>query len=274
MACVDEELEKLGQKRAFYRAKNDRFIFQADWGLLLRMVSDDYAVLKHDLPTPPADPFPLFARFDRHRRDLGGAEVFAPLAPSTRERLAAALQPKTDHLFSEQWGRRQGTVAGKTVVMECARGGPDGATMPLKPPAGYAFSLGNYSPEILERAAVLYIKVTPEESRRKNKARFRPGEEGSDLHHSAPDVVMYEDYGCDDIEHLIQASGVESAIRIEAHGRSWVLPIAVFDNTDDKTTFLHAEPRDWKPEHVAAVRAGLYGPMQGLWKAYEAQRKG
>lgn len=270
LARTDLEREALGLPRAFYRAKNDRFICQQDWGLLLRLVSEDYHILKNDLPTPAADPRALFSRIDRHRRDLGDPEVFSVLAPEVLEKLAATLQPDMDHLIQEQWGRRQGSAKGRTIVLECARGGPDGAAMPLTPPAGYAFSLGNYSPEVLERAAVLYIKVTPEESRRKNKARYIPGQEGSDLHHSAPDVVMYEDYGCDDVAWLIENSGVPSAIRIEAHGRTWTLPVAVFDNTDDKTTFLHADPATWRPEHVAAVREGLYGPMQGLWKAYRA----
>ena len=271
---LDEQLEALGQERAFYKAKNDRFKVLSDWGLLLRLVSDDYHLLKNDLPTPSADPLVVFERVDGHRRDMGAPEVFSVLDDRVRAQLAAAVQPAMDHLMSEQWGRREGTVAGKTTVMECARGGPDGADMPLLPPHGYAFSLANYSPEVLVRAAVLYIQVTPEESRRKNKARYVPGLEDSDLHHSAPDVVMYNDYGCDDVEHLIATSDKPNTIKIHAHGRDWYLPIAVFDNRQDLTTFLHKDVADWQPEHVQAVRDALYGPMQGLWEAYQALRRG
>jgi hypothetical protein len=274
LAKVDEEREARGLPRAFYEYKNGRFIVQEDWGLLLRLVSDDYLILKNDLPTPPADGLALFERIDGHRRDLGCPEVFSVMAREARLELADALQPAVEFLIEEQWGRRSGTVAGKTIVMECARGGADGAEMPLQPPAGYAFSLANHRPEVLENAAVLYIKVTPEESRRKNKARYVPGMEDSDLHHSAPDVVMYNDYGCDDVQWLIDNAAVPNTIRLHAHGRHWDLPIAVFDNTDDKTTFQHADVADWKPEHVAAVRDGLFGPMQGLWKAYQALRHG
>ncbi len=269
LAKVDEEREARGMARAFYRAKNDRFVFQPDWGLLLRLVSDDYHILKNDLPTPTADCLALFERIDGHRRDLDGPEVFSVMSTAAREELASALQPAMDHLIQEQWGRREGSVAGKTIVMECARGGADGADMPLDPPAGYAFSLANHRPEVLQNAAVLYIKVTPEESRRKNKARYVPGMEDSDLHHSAPDVVMYEDYGCDDIAWLIDNAARPHTIRLNAHGRNWDLPIAVFDNTDDKTTFLHADVSTWQPEHVQTVHDGLYGPMQGLWTAYQ-----
>ncbi len=269
---VDQEREKLGLARAFYIAKNERFLVQDDWGLLLRLVSDDYVILKNDLPTPAADCLALFERIDGHRADMKQPVVFSPMAPAQRQQLATILQPAMDHLIEEQWGRREGSVAGKTTVMECARGGADGADMPLEAPAGYAFSLANHRPEVLANAAVLYIKVTPEESRRKNKARYIPGLEDSDLHHSAPDVVMFNDYGCDDVQWLIDNAAVPNTIRLHAHGRDWNLPIAVFDNTDDKTTFLHADPSEWQPEHVQAVRDGLYEPMQGLWKAYQAPR--
>lgn len=56
---------------------------------------------------------------------------------------------------------------GKTIIIECARGGPDGASMPLTGSDGYQYSLPMFCPEILENAAILYIWVTPEESRRK-----------------------------------------------------------------------------------------------------------
>jgi hypothetical protein len=273
LAKVDMAREAMGLPRAFYEYENGRFIVQEDWGLLLRLVSDDYHILKNDLPTPAADCEALFDRIDGHRRDLGCPEVFSVLEPAQRAELAERMQEGMAFLIEEQWGRREGSVAGKTIVMECARGGADGASMPLDPPAGYAFSLGNHRPEVLANAAVLYIKVTPEESRRKNKARFVPGMEDSDLHHSAPDVVMYNDYGCDDVQWLIDNAVVPNTIRIHAHGRDWDLPIAVFDNTDDKTTFLHADVAAWKPEHVQAVRDGLYEPMKGLWAAYQALRK-
>lgn len=274
LAKTDLALEALGQKRGFYRAKNDRFKELSDWGLLLRLVSDDYHLLKNDLPTPAADPIKLFERIDGHRRDMGAPEVFNALSEDVLQKLVVAVQPAMDHLIGEQWGRREGTVAGKTTVMECARGGADGASMPLAAPFGYAFSLANYSAEVLERAAVLYIQVTPEESRRKNKARYVPGLEDSDLHHSAPDVVMYNDYGCDDVEHLIATSDKPNTIKLHAHGRDWHLPIAVFDNRSDLTTFLHKDISEWQPEHVQAVRDGLYGPMQGLWSAYKELREG
>ena len=71
---------------------------------------------------------------------------------------------------------------GKTIIIECARGGPDGASMPLTGSDGYQYSLPMFCPEILENAAILYIWVTPEESRRKNADRADPNDPGSNLH--------------------------------------------------------------------------------------------
>ncbi len=58
---------------------------------------------------------------------------------------------------------------GGTLLIEFARGVDD----------GFRDSLQRFTPEILTRAAILYIDVSFEESFRRNSARYRPGQEES-----------------------------------------------------------------------------------------------
>jgi len=149
------------------------------------------------------------------------------------------------------------SLEGKTVVIEFARGGPDGATAPLPAPLGYQYSLATLSDDILKRASILYVWVTPEESRRKNHERTDPNDPGSILHHGVPMAVMLGDYGCDDMSWLIESSGRADAVKIVTRGQTYYLPIARFDNRKDKTTFVRVDRAQWKPDDVAALHSGL-----------------
>ena len=268
--CVDDELAKRGQPRHFYKGADDGFADGRDWGSLLHLVNEDYAIYKSiKAPSPPRDPLHLFARIDAARVKVEIPRFFADMDSDLRTSLGAALQGETERLVEELFGPRPDRVDDKTLVIEFARGGPAGATMPLTTPHGYAWNLSQLSEDILNRAAILYIWVEPMESRRKNIAREDPDDPGSILHHSAPASVMREDYGCDDIEYLIEQSDRPDTIRIQAHGKVWRLPIARFDNREDKTTFLHDDPEDWAEADEKALYDGLIGPMDRLWKAYQ-----
>jgi hypothetical protein len=67
-----------------------------------------------------------------------------------------------------------------TLLVEFARGRDD----------GFKDSLERFHPEILRRAAILYIRVSFEESFRRNNARYKPGQEESILFHKVPDRDM------------------------------------------------------------------------------------
>jgi hypothetical protein len=67
-----------------------------------------------------------------------------------------------------------------TLLIEFARGVGD----------GFRNSLERFRPEILSRAAILYIQVSFEESFRRNSARYKPGQEESTLFHKVPDRDM------------------------------------------------------------------------------------
>ena len=152
-----------------------------------------------------------------------------------------------------------------SIVIEFARGGPEGATPPLPDPHGYAYALRYLSPEILRRASVLYVWVTPHESRRRNQERSVPGPEGdaSILHHGVPETVMRRDYGVDDFLWLVEQGG-GIAIEITTGYDTFRLPAVVFDNRIDHTSFLRSDEADWDPELVKQLHTALAKAFTGL----------
>jgi hypothetical protein len=84
-------------------------------------------------------------------------------------------------------------------------------------------------------------------------------------------AVMMGDYGVDDMEWLIQQSDRPDTVRIETRGKTFRVPVARFDNRVDKTTFVRADAKDWKPEQVRALREGLGGALEKLAKASVAR---
>ncbi len=106
-----------------------------------------------------------------------------------------------------------------TAILEFARGGENGF--------GEAFSY--LDPEILSQAAILYIRVSYEESVRRNQARARHGLEDSVLHHSLPDDKMEHYYKTNDWDQL--SSGPVGKISIKGHD----VPYAELSNEPEVT---------------------------------------
>ena len=259
MRRIDEEAAKVGASRLFFKRDDRPFQDPIDWGTLIQLMNEDYEVLNScKAPAMPEDPAEhLFQRLDAARQRCGGEPRLATLDPETRKKVAAAMATEAAEMVKEQHDNIPESLEGKTIVIEFARGGPDGSTMPLPSPLGYQYSLSQLSEHILDRSAILYIWVTPEESRRKNDARADPDDPGSILHHGVPMEVMLGDYGCDDIDHLISKSGKANTVLVEAHGKTYNLPIGRFDNRVDKTSFIRDDRADWKEEDVKALHAGL-----------------
>jgi len=213
---------------------------------------------------PPCPGLWLLDRVDVARARFGAAPALGQLPARTREHVACRLAKEARALLDEKHENYPTTLTGKTILIEFARGGPDGSKFPLVEPLGYQGSIPCLSPAILERAAILYIWVTPEESRRKNVARTDPNDPGSILHHGVPHEVMMKDYGCDDMEHLLSTSPKPGHVRLAAFGREFLLPVARLDNRVDKTSFIR-EPREkWDPKNVKALHEGLRSAFAGL----------
>ena len=185
-----------------------------------------------------------------------------------RKKLAEKLEAEAAAMLKEKQDAYPDSFDGKTIIIECARGGPDGASMPLTGSDGYQYSLPMFCPEILENAAILYIWVTPEESRRKNADRADPNDPGSNLHHGVPLAVMLGEYGCDDMEYLVNTSEQKGTVTVKAHGNTYHVPIGIFDNRVDKTSFLRAEPSAWDAALVEDVTCAIRQATDTMWAGY------
>jgi len=107
----------------------------------------------------------------------------------------------------------------KTTLVEFARGGDNGIYE----------ALSYLHEDILKRAALMYIRVSYEESVRKNRRRARKGQEDSILYHSLPDEKMEFYYKTNDWDVLEK----KDPKFIEVKG--FKIPYAVFENEPEKT---------------------------------------
>lgn len=268
MRRLSDELTARGHEGPYFRSSALPFREPLDWGTLIELMNEDYRdLVSGSRPAPDSAARWTCDRFDRARALVGAPEVFTGMDRALRSEVEAALEDESRDLLEQKNAAHPETLDGKTVVIEFARGGADGSTMPLPAPYGYRYSLSQLAPEILDKASVLYIWVTPEESRRKNLHRTDPDDPGSILHHGVPNAVMYGDYGCDDMQWLLDNAGRPHTIKIERGGRAWHLPVGRFDNRSDLTTFIRDDLGAWKPQDTARLRAGLEEAFRQLHAA-------
>jgi hypothetical protein len=267
MRRISQELRQRGVDGTFFDSDDLPMKEPRDWGTLVELLNEDFEdLVRVRRPAPASAARWLLDRFDAAREKVGAAPALGRLPASTRRELEAALESESADLLRDKNAGIPDRLDGRTIVIEAARGGPDGASLPLPAPLGYRYSLSVFSDAILSRASILYVWVTPEESRRKNHERTDPNDPGSILHHGVPIAVMMGDYGCDDMEWLIQNSDRPDTVRIETRGRTFHLPVARFDNRRDKTTFVRAEPTAWKADDVQKLHGGLSEAFDRLSK--------
>ena len=269
MRLIDEELIKLKKPVFFYFAPDQSFLHTEEWGTLIELVNDDYNDIANRVKLNP----PCIVDYYLDRIDAASVKVGLParlktLSQDVRNVLKANLQKECAKMFEEKQRLLAINPEGKTMVIEFARGGPRGSSMPLSHCFGYEYSLAKLAKPILEKSVLLYIWVTPEESRRKNSDRNDPNDPGSILHHGVPISVMLGDYGCDDIEWLEKHSEVPGTITVKKDSSVFHLPIAKFDNRVDKTSFLREDPSKWSPENVHAMHKEITGALDKLAKMY------
>jgi len=108
-----------------------------------------------------------------------------------------------------------------TVIFEFSRGKEHG---------GYKSAFAHIPKNILQKAAILYVNVSWEESLRKNRKRFNPEKPDSILEHSLPPEKLSRLYRETDWNEL--SAQFSDKIQI---GQT-LIPCATFENEDDITT--------------------------------------
>lgn len=132
-----------------------------------------------------------------------------------------------------------------TTLIEFSRGAEHG---------GYTRALPHLSDEILTRAAILYVRVSFEESLRKNRARFNPARPDSILEHALPDEKLERLYRDDDFDQLSNTHPKWLPIR------DFQLPYIIFENEDDITS---GQP--------VALANRLEDRLNDLWQLWSAK---
>ena len=108
-----------------------------------------------------------------------------------------------------------------TAIIEFSRGSEHG---------GYSEAFNNLSDELFSQAVIVYVRVSFEESLRKNRRRFNPDKPDSILEHSLPDAKLERLYRVNDWDDLTRSDPEYVTIRSQR------VPYAVFENEDDVTT--------------------------------------
>ncbi len=266
MRRISEEMVGLGRPGAFFASNDVPFSDRRDWSTLSSLLDEDVrAVLDGGPPLEPSADA-LLQRLDRVRCGLGLPPVLEA-SDDVGARLAAAVDDEARRIADDvnaaitAWSEPS-----TTLVVELARGGAEGMRPPLAAPLGYAHAFSLFAPPVLRRAMVLYVWVTPEESRRRNRERTRPGREGdaSILHHGVPEQVMREDYGCDDLMWLLESGVTDGAITVESSVGPIDVPTAVLDNRDDLTSHLRGHPDEWDPASTAELGRRMAAALDRL----------
>ena len=258
MRRVSQELRAQGEDPVFFDSDNLPMKNPLDWGTLMELLNEDYDdLVNKNRPAPECAVGWLMDRFDANREKVGAPAFWKVLSDKSKTAVTEPLRPESEKLLADKVAEVPDTLEGKTVVVEFARGGADGSTMPLQDPWGYQYSFRMLSEAMLEKSCILYIWVSPEESRRKNDARTDPNDPGSILHHGVPIEVMLGDYGCDDMVHLLEKSEKPDTVTVKAHGKTFHLPLGRFDNRVDRTTFIREDEAKWSDEDRENLQKGM-----------------
>ncbi len=271
MRRIDEELSKLGKERIFFVSPEKPFKNPYDWGTLIELINMDY---KDMLQSKKYSIHPgkwVIDRIEEAAKKTGMNPRLSLLSSDIIQTISENIKKEAEDILEDKYSNYTNDFSDKTIIIEFARGGKQGASMPLKEPFGYEYSFSRLDEDILRRAVILYIWVTPEESRRKNAERANPNDPGSILHHGVPIDVMLNDYGCDDMFYLVENSEVKGTVTIKKNGKKYYLPFAYFDNRVDKTSFLREDVLMWDKSKVEEIKKMMKQATDSLYSIFISQ---
>ena len=269
-------------KTLFKDPKTRLFLYGYDWATLTHMINDDYLDIKKLQKQIPKeyedDPVKwLFKRYDDASEKTGHIpRRFEELEKNSDKAKFEEFKKKCYNLcktlLHDKYDNIPDSLEGKTVVFEFSRGGPKGASFPLKEPQGYQYTLSLFDDDILNNANILYIWVTPEQSFQKNKQRELEGLQGKSqtvstqlsLNHGVPDSVMNNEYGCDDFEYLINLSKNGKYLPIMKNGKEFKVKAGRLDNRTDLTSDFRKPQKDWTKEQIEKMTNAMIKAFDGL----------
>ena len=135
MRRIAQEFTSMGEDPVFFADDTSSFAEPRDWGTLIQLLNDDFALLGTTPKPPDSAALWLFDRLDGPPA-VGAVPALGLLDDGTRAGLPLALEPEAHELWADSGRSVESWSEGDTVVIEFARGGPDGAAMPLSRPSG------------------------------------------------------------------------------------------------------------------------------------------
>ncbi|KAK2955811.1 hypothetical protein BLNAU_9162 [Blattamonas nauphoetae] len=278
---IDHALMAQGQKRTFYYGEYYSYIDPTIWGALIELLNEDYFDLQQKKIVDVKSPGQwIMDRLTKVCVANKMEDPFAKYSKAVLNKVAKAMDEHCRKFIQEKNDYVKMYTPEHTIVIEFARGGGCGPErypdfFPLPKPYGYNYSLPKFHPEILSKCAMLYIKVTPEQSFEKNLSRAPPiGWTGStDIFHCVPELVMRQEYGCDDFEWMLKQSDKPNTLKIVRDGQTFYMPVGVLDNTVDLTTGFREDEKTWKQEDKDKMYEALKVTFEGLLSSYNAQHK-